>query len=76
MLIPNRVKRFIEATHSFCVIMDGDRPAYIVAPFDWAERMFLGRNEDEELEELEDINSDINSVAEETRPGNLPAIEE
>lgn len=76
MVIPNRVKRFIEATNSFCVVMDGDKPAYIIAPFDWAERMLLGHTDDEELEELEAINSNIDSVAKATRPSNLPTIEE
>lgn len=75
MIIPNRVKRFIEATNSFCVVMDGDKPAYVIAPFDWAERMFLGHS-NEETEELEEINTDINSVAEEVRPAELPAVED
>jgi len=68
MVIPERVKRFINNTNSFCVIMEDDQPAYILSSFDWAERMMLPP-EMGELDEVEEVNNNISLVAEETREG-------
>lgn len=71
MNIPNRVKNFIKLTNSFCVIMEDNEPAYIVATFDWAERIFLP----EDLEEIEQANDDISVVAVEERIEELPTTD-
>ena len=59
MNIPERVKKFIKKTNSFCIIMNGDEPEYILASFEWAERMMIPPDETD----MAEANSDISLAA-------------
>jgi hypothetical protein len=72
MYIPDRVKQFIKHTNSFGVIVEEGKPTYIVASFDWAERILLGLEE----ETVEEANSNFSVVAGQNSEETEKAVEE
>ncbi len=71
MIISERLKNFIKATNSFCVIVEDGKPSYVVSSFDWVEKLINPHD----IEEAERVNSDINTIRQEEEDNNFPPSE-